>query len=282
MSEIKLYFPGIGGNRYEVSMDELKDLAYKGKIKREDKLIVRETKDGNTTEVETVCCKIKGVDERFTSGERDRQAAIERKAAERVAAKEARRKESEAEYAHKLATLEALRKQREAQEKATEKWEVQYALRRSKRFVRLCVLFTIVLAFVNMAWNTFNYVRLENPFVGNKGFISYLEKELPKTQNSPSTVAYVINRLDDDSTLEWLHRIDILTYDWDIEIEHYLFKHKAHKEAMSQSVEVFWATLVVSYAFYCLLMLGISLTQYHAEIVRKAIMEAGAARENDM
>ena len=81
MSEIKLYFPGIGGNRYEVSMDELKDLAYKGKIKREDKLIVRETKDGNTTEVETVCCKIKGVDERFTSGERDRQAAIERKAA---------------------------------------------------------------------------------------------------------------------------------------------------------------------------------------------------------
>ena len=88
MSERKLYFPGLGGNRYEISLEELQKQAYKGKIKRDDKIIVAKIKDGITTEVETTCGKIKVVAESFDQGEADRKAEAEKKAAEKRAREE--------------------------------------------------------------------------------------------------------------------------------------------------------------------------------------------------
>lgn len=85
MSERKLFFPGLGGNRYEISLEELQKQAYKGKIKRDDKIIVAKIKDGITTEIETTCGKIKVAAESFDQGEADRKAEAERKLAERKA-----------------------------------------------------------------------------------------------------------------------------------------------------------------------------------------------------
>ena len=129
MSEIKLYFPGIGGNRYEVSMDELKDLAYKGKIKREDKLIVRETKDGNTTEVVILCNKIKGLEERFACGERDRQIVYERKEAAKEAAEKLKlaeiQKENERREAERLSEEKRRQEEEQRRQEALKRHEQQ-------------------------------------------------------------------------------------------------------------------------------------------------------------
>ena len=129
MSEIKLYFPGLGGNRYEVSMEELKDLAYKGKIKREDKLIVRETKDGNTTEVVILCNKIKGLEERFACGERDRQIEYERKEAAKEAAEKLKlaeiQKENERREAERLSEEKRRQEEEQRRQEALKRHEQQ-------------------------------------------------------------------------------------------------------------------------------------------------------------
>lgn len=85
MSERKLYFPGLGGNRYEIELEELQRQAYKGKIKRDDKIIVVKIKNGVTSEIETTCGQIRVVSDAFEQGEADRKAEAERKAAEKRA-----------------------------------------------------------------------------------------------------------------------------------------------------------------------------------------------------
>ena len=113
MSERKLYFPGLGGNRYEISLEELQKQAYKGKIKRDDKIIVVKIKRGQTTEIETTCGKIRVVAESFNQGEADRKAEADRKHEEnerklaekkaKEAALYARAKEKEADIAQRQA-----------------------------------------------------------------------------------------------------------------------------------------------------------------------------------
>ena len=111
MSERKLFFPGLGGNRYEISLEELQKQAYKGKIKRDDKIIVAKIKDGITTEIETTCGKIKVVAESFDQGEADRKAEAERKLAEKQA-KEAERLAREKEKKEAKAREKEVKKNR--------------------------------------------------------------------------------------------------------------------------------------------------------------------------
>ena len=59
MSERKLYLAGIGGNRYETTLEELKKQAFEGKIKRKDKIIVNEVVDGQAREYVVLCEKVK-------------------------------------------------------------------------------------------------------------------------------------------------------------------------------------------------------------------------------
>ena len=40
MLERKIFLLGFGGNRYEITLEELKKQAYEGKIKRDDKVVV--------------------------------------------------------------------------------------------------------------------------------------------------------------------------------------------------------------------------------------------------
>ena len=106
MSERKLYFPGLGGNRYEIELEELQRQAYKGKIKRDDKIIVVKIKNGVTSEIETTCGQIRVVSDAFDQGEADRKAEAERKAAEKRAKEEARiarKREKEAVAEQRLA-----------------------------------------------------------------------------------------------------------------------------------------------------------------------------------
>lgn len=78
--ERKLYMAGLGGNRYEISMENLKKLAYDAKIKKTDLVIVVETSDDGLAQEKTFRCdQIKGVAELFDQGVRDRELARELK-----------------------------------------------------------------------------------------------------------------------------------------------------------------------------------------------------------
>lgn len=80
MLERKLYMAGLGGNRYEISMENLKKMAYDAKIKKTDLVIVVETSDDGVAQEKTFRCdQIKGVAELFDKGVRDRELARELK-----------------------------------------------------------------------------------------------------------------------------------------------------------------------------------------------------------
>lgn len=120
MSERKVFFPGLGGNRYEVSLEELREMAYKGKIKREDELVLWEKKgDGKATEIRTTCGKVKGLEEIFAQGEADRVVAKAERAQRKAEEMQARKAQEEADYAEKL--------QRQAEESARKEQQREYA-----------------------------------------------------------------------------------------------------------------------------------------------------------
>ena len=80
MLERKLYMAGLGGNRYEISIENLKKMAYDAKIKKTDLVIVVETSDDGVAQEKTFRCdQIKGVAELFDQGVRDRELARELK-----------------------------------------------------------------------------------------------------------------------------------------------------------------------------------------------------------
>ncbi len=145
MSERKLYFPGLGGNRYEISLEELQKQAYKGKIKREDRIIVVKTKHGQTTEIETTCGKIRLAAEAFDQGEADRKAEAERQLAEKQA-KEAERaaqaQEKEAERARRQIQKNILKSKRTLTSEEPYYEPVQYAV---KKFISIIIIITSVI-----------------------------------------------------------------------------------------------------------------------------------------
>ena len=53
MLERKLYMAGLGGNRYEISIENLKKMAYDAKIKKTDLVIVVETSDDGSAQEKT-------------------------------------------------------------------------------------------------------------------------------------------------------------------------------------------------------------------------------------
>ncbi len=113
MFERKLYLTGLGGNRYEVSMEELKKEAFTGKIKKTDIVIVVESSDGNlTSEKQFRCDNIKGVAELFDQGERAREAMKAQGERAREAMK-AREEQEKVDKAHEkeIARQEHLKEQ---------------------------------------------------------------------------------------------------------------------------------------------------------------------------
>ena len=101
MSERKLYLAGIGGNRYETTLEELKKQAFEGKIKRKDKIIVSEVVDGQAKEYVVLCEKVKGLEKYFIQGEAERAVEKRRIEEEKEAARIAREKEKEEAKARK-------------------------------------------------------------------------------------------------------------------------------------------------------------------------------------
>ena len=77
MGERKLYLFEADGSRYEITIEELQDMAYSGKISRDDKILLTETKNGETKEIETVCGKVKMAAEAFVRGEADRKSELD-------------------------------------------------------------------------------------------------------------------------------------------------------------------------------------------------------------
>lgn len=137
MSERKVFFPGLGGNRYEVSLEELRTMAYKGKVKREDELILWEKKDdGSASEIRTTCGKIKGLEELFAQGEADRLAAKAEREQRKVEEKQARKAQNEADYAEKLKRQAAEVVGKEQQREYARYVAGETALARVKRVVR--------------------------------------------------------------------------------------------------------------------------------------------------
>ncbi len=118
MSERKLYLAGIGGNRYETTLEELKKQAFEGKIKRKDKIIVSEVVDGQAKEYVVLCEKVKGLEKYFIRGEMERTVEKRRKAEEKEAVKRAREKEKEEARARKEEERIVARKEQAEREKA--------------------------------------------------------------------------------------------------------------------------------------------------------------------
>ena len=90
MVERKLYLFEADGSRYEITIEELKEMAYSGKISRDDKILLTETKNGATKEIETVCGKVKMAAEEFARGEADMKAELDLATAQREAEENAR------------------------------------------------------------------------------------------------------------------------------------------------------------------------------------------------
>ncbi len=118
MSERKLYLAGIGGNRYETTLEELKKQAFEGKIKRKDKIIVSEVVDEQAKEYVVLCEKVKGLEKYFIRGEMERTVEKRRKAEEKEAVKRAREKEKEEARARKEEERIVARKEQAEREKA--------------------------------------------------------------------------------------------------------------------------------------------------------------------
>lgn len=118
MSERKLYLAGIGGNRYETTLEELKKQAFEGKIKRKDKIIVSEVVDGQAKEYVVLCEKVKGLEKYFIQGEAERAVEKRRIEEEKEAARIAREKEKEEAKARKQEEKINAQKERAEREQA--------------------------------------------------------------------------------------------------------------------------------------------------------------------
>lgn len=144
MTKRKLYFPGLGGNRYETSLDELRDQAYKGKIAREDKVILVEIKDGKTTEMEIPCRKIKGMKAVFSKGEADRRAAKAREEMRKQAVRSEKERKRDEKRAEKLIKAARAQQYLDRWEESAEENPGQFALFRARKLIRSLTIWTTV------------------------------------------------------------------------------------------------------------------------------------------
>lgn len=148
MLERKLYMAGLGGNRYEISMENLKKMAYDAKIKKTDLVIVVETSDDGAAQEKTFRCdQIKGVAELFDQGQRDREAARELKEQEKSQRREELLREQELRYQQKLAQNKLNIKERREQLKQEDRRQGRTALKQVKKIIDTIVCFISFLAF---------------------------------------------------------------------------------------------------------------------------------------
>lgn len=126
MSERKLYLAGIGGNRYETTLEELKKQAFEGKIKRKDKIIVNEVVDGQAREYVVLCEKVKELQKSFIQGETQRVMEKRRIEVEKEVARLAREKEKEeARIRKQVERSVAENRKRQSDEENEQKHEAQ-------------------------------------------------------------------------------------------------------------------------------------------------------------
>ena len=148
MLERKLYMAGLGGNRYEISIENLKKMAYDAKIKKTDLVIVVETSDDGSAQEKTFRCdQIKGVAELFDQGERDREATRELKEQEKSQRREELLREQELRYQQKLAQNKLNIKERREQLKQEDRRQGRTALKQVKKIIDTIVCFISFLAF---------------------------------------------------------------------------------------------------------------------------------------
>ncbi len=159
MLERKLYMAGLGGNRYEISMENLKKMAYDAKIKKTDLVIVVETSDDGLAQEKTFRCdQIKGVAELFDQGVRDREAARVQDEREREAARELKEqeksqrreellREQELRYRQKLAQNKLNIKEKREQLKQEDRRQGRTALKQVKKTISNIVWFIPFLVF---------------------------------------------------------------------------------------------------------------------------------------
>lgn len=170
MLERKLYMAGLGGNRYEISIENLKKMAYDAKIKKTDLVIVVETSDDGSAQEKTFRCdQIKGVAELFDQGERDREAARELKEQEKSQRREELLREQELRYQQKVAKNELYTKARRAQLKQEDRRQGRTALKRVKKIINSIVGATLILTFLPLVMTQWGNASLS---LGEKIFFS--------------------------------------------------------------------------------------------------------------
>lgn len=154
MLERKLYMAGLGGNRYEISIENLKKMAYDAKIKKTDLVIVVETSDDGSAQEKTFRCdQIKGVAELFDQGQRDREAARELKEQEKSQRREELLREQELRYQQKLAQNKLNIKEKREQLKQEDRRQGRTALKQVKKIIDTIVCFISFLAFCPLFMN---------------------------------------------------------------------------------------------------------------------------------
>lgn len=170
MLERKLYMAGLGGNRYEISIENLKKMAYDAKIKKTDLVIVVETSDDGSAQEKTFRCdQIKGVAELFDQGERDREAARELKEQEKSQRREELLREQELRYQQKVAKNELYTKARRAQLKQEDRRQGRTALKRVKKIINSIVGAILILTFLPLVMIEWGNASLS---LGEKIFFS--------------------------------------------------------------------------------------------------------------
>ena len=170
MLERKLYMAGLGGNRYEISIENLKKMAYDAKIKKTDLVIVVETSDDGSAQEKTFRCdQIKGVAELFDQGERDREAARELKEQEKSQRREELLREQELRYQQKVAKNELYTKARRAQLKQEDRRQGRTALKRVKKIINSIVGAILILTFLPLVMTQWGNASLS---LGEKIFFS--------------------------------------------------------------------------------------------------------------
>lgn len=170
MLERKLYMAGLGGNRYEISIENLKKMAYDAKIKKTDLVIVVETSDDGSAQEKTFRCdQIKGLAELFDQGVRDRELAREQKEQEKNQRHEEHLREQELRYQQKVAKNELYTKARRAQLKQEDRRQGRTALKRVKKIINSIVGAILILTFLPLVMTQWGNASLS---LGEKIFFS--------------------------------------------------------------------------------------------------------------
>ena len=161
---------GLGGNRYEISIENLKMMAYDAKIKKTDLVIVVETSDDGSAQEKTFRCdQIKGVAELFDQGVRDRELAREQKEQEKNQRHEEHLREQELRYQQKVAKNELYTKARRAQLKQEDRRQGRTALKRVKKIINSIVGAILILTFLPLVMIEWGNASLS---LGEKIFFS--------------------------------------------------------------------------------------------------------------